>query len=193
MLSGIHTIASKYLTIVVFTILAIQGLVLLWFGQPLICECGHVKIWEGVVQGSGNSQHVSDWYTFSHVLHGFIFYWVLVWLVPGISLRMRLVLALGIEVGWEMLENTPMVIDHYRQQALAQGYTGDSILNSLSDTAGMIGGFFFAWRCSWKITVAFALMLELFTIFMIRDGLVLNIINLLYPFEIVARWQSGGL
>src|SRR3989338_431230 len=100
-------------------VFAVQALVLYAFGQPWICECGYVKLWEGVVASAGNSQHLSDWYTFSHIIHGFLFYLGLWYFFPRMSLLQRLVIATGIEAGWEIFENTPMVIQHYREQALA--------------------------------------------------------------------------
>ena len=176
----------------VFLLLALQVITLYSFGQPLICTCDYVKLWEGVMLSSGNSQHLSDWYTFSHIIHGFLFYAVLFWVFPKMSTGKRLGLALGIEVGWEIFENTPWLINHYREQALAQGYTGDSIINSISDSAAMMLGFFLAWRLPvWSIVVL-TLGFELFVGVSIRDNLTLNIANLLYPFEFIKHWQSGG-
>ncbi len=169
-----------------------QAAMLFLFGQPTICECGTIKLWEGTVLSSGNSQHLSDWYTFSHIVHGFIFYGLLAWLVPGIPVRVRLLIALGVEVAWEVLENTPMVIQHYREQALAQGYTGDSILNSVMDTLWMVAGFVFARKYSWWTTVGVAVVFEVFVLYMIRDNLTLNVINLIYPVQSIAEWQSSG-
>ena len=141
---------------------------------------------------SGNSQHLTDWYTFSHIIHGFLFY-LLLWLVfPKMPVSKRLLIAMGIEIGWEILENTPMVINHYRQQALAQGYTGDSIINSVVDTLAMMAGFFMARKWPvWSI-VAIGLGMELFVGMMIRDNLTLNVLNLIHIFPAVARWQGGG-
>lgn len=174
-------------------LLTTQAALLAWLGQPLLCGCGYIKIWEGTVFSVGNSQHLSDWYTFSHIIHGFIFYFVVQFLFPRLPFAPRLLLATGLEVGWEILENTPLVIDLYRQQALAQGYAGDSILNSLSDTLVMVGGFLLAWRLPVALTVALALGMELFVGYMIRDNLVLNIVNFIYPFEFLYYWQNGPM
>jgi len=133
------SISRKYLALA-FGLIAVQALVLYIFGQPPICTCGYVKFWEGVVLSSGNSQHLTDWYTFSHVIHGLLFYFGLWYFFPRTSVWMRLFFAVGIEAAWEIVENTPMVINHYREQALAQGYTGDSIINSVSDTVAMVFG-----------------------------------------------------
>ena len=173
-------------------ILALHALVLTLFGQPLICACGYVKAWEGVVLSAGNSQHLSDWYTFSHVIHGFIFYWVLWLLFPRMPLVWRFLLALGVEVGWEILENTPQVIAHYREQALAQGYTGDSIINSLMDSLAMILGFVLSRRLPVWTIVALAIGMELFVLYMIRDNLALNVLNLIHQFDFVSTWQAAA-
>jgi len=125
-------------------LIILQALALYLFGQPSICTCEYVKVWEGIVLGAGNSQHLTDWYTFSHIIHGFLFYVGLWYVFPRMPVAWRLAAAVGIEAAWEVIENTPMVIQHYREQALAQGYTGDSIINSIFDTFAMIGGFLLA-------------------------------------------------
>lgn len=177
--------------LVAMLLLGGQALVLYLFGQPAICVCGYVKLWEGVVQSAGNSQHLTDWYTFSHIIHGFLFYLALWWLFPRMSVGKRLLLAMGVEIAWELTENTPMVIQHYRVQALAQGYTGDSIINSVSDTLAMVLGFFMALKMPAWLIVVIGLGLELFVVYMIRDNLTLNIINLIHIFPAVATWQAG--
>src|ERR1051326_5529998 len=139
---------------IIIGVLGIQGLTLFLFGQPAICTCGYIKIWEGVVASSGNSQHLTDWYTFSHIIHGFLFYLVLWYFFPKMPLLARLLIAVGIEAAWEITENTPMVIQHYREQPLAIGYSGDSILNSISDTCCMILGFIVAYTAPVWATVA---------------------------------------
>src|SRR3989344_2544107 len=159
---------------------AVQAFVLYLFGQLALCECGVVKLWEGDVGSSGNSQQFADWYTFSHIIHGFLFYLALWYFFPRLTLWQRLVLAVGIEVAWEIFENLPIVIDHYRQQALAAGYTGDSILNSISDTVAMMIGFAFASRAPVWATIFTALGLEIFVSYSIRDNLTLNILGFFY-------------
>jgi len=173
-------------------LLVLQTGVLFLLGQPPLCACGYIKFWEGVVASVGNSQHISDWYTFSHILHGIIFYALLCKLFPRVPHMWRLVIAVGIEVSWEIIENTPMVIQHYRNQALAQGYVGDSILNSLSDTLAMVGGFLLAWRVPVVVSVLVVVGLELFVGYYIRDGLLLNIINFAYPFDFISHWQMSA-
>lgn len=177
---------------IALALVVVQAIVLYLFGQPPICTCGTVKLWEGVVLGPGNSQHLSDWYSFSHIVHGFIFYALLSLVMPRVPVRTRVLVALGIEIAWEVLENTPMVIQHYREQALAQGYTGDSVINSVSDTLMMAAGFVMAWKFPWWVTAMIAVVLELFVLYMIRDNLTLNIINLIHPFQAISDWQAAG-
>ncbi len=181
----------KYIFLV-FGLIVIQGVVLYLFGQPPLCVCGDVKLWEGVVLSSGNSQHLTDWYTFSHLIHGFLFYLGLWYFFPRTSVWKRLLFAVGIEAAWEIVENTPTVINHYREQALAQGYTGDSIVNSISDTVAMVLGFFLARRLPVWMVILCGLTLELFVLYMIRDNLVLNVLNLIHQFPSIATWQEGG-
>ena len=170
----------------------VQALALFLFGQPPICECGHVKLWEGVVLSAGNSQHLFDWYTFSHIIHGVLFYALLYFMFPKMPVLTRLLIATSIEAAWEVVENTPMVIQHYREQALAQGYTGDSIINSVSDTFAMMFGFFLARQWSVWAMVALALFLELWVAYEIRDNLTLNVINLIHQFDFISVWQIGA-
>lgn len=178
----------KYVIVIIF----LQGVTLFLMGQPLVCECGYVKLWEGVVLSQGNSQHLVDWYSFSHIIHGFIFYAVLWFLFPRMSMYRRLLLATGVEVGWELVENTPWVINAYREQALAQGYTGDSVINSVFDTLFMVLGFGMARIWPVWVTAVIALGLEGWVLYSIRDNLTLNILNFLYQFEFIEQWQVGG-
>lgn len=186
-----YTCGMKVFAGVAVALVALQAVVLWLFGQPLIAASGQVLLWAGEPLSPDNSQHLADWYTLSHILHGFIFYWVLGKVFPQISMSVRLALAVGAEVAWELVENTPWLIEHYRQQALAQGYTGDSIINSVSDTAAMVVGFFAAWRLPWWGTVALAVLLEAAALWFIRDGLVLNIVGLVYPLDAISAWQAA--
>lgn len=175
----------------IVAVFAIQIATLFWLGQPAFCECGFVKLWEGQIFSIGNSQHIADWYTFSHIVHGFLFYALARFLLPKKSVSLWLLLAVIAEVSWEIFENTPMVINHYRQQALAVGYTGDSVLNSVFDALWMVFGFIIASKVPVKVSVFIVIALELYVLYWIRDNLVLNIINLIYPFEFLSKWQSG--
>lgn len=175
------------------SVIAVAAAVLLAMGRVPICKCGYVKLWHGVVASSENSQHISDWYTFSHVIHGLAFYG-LFWLAGhrrGWSVGVRLVLAAILESGWEILENTPLVINRYREQTIALDYYGDSVLNSIADICAMTVGFIAAWRLPIVVVVALTILMEAGVAWWIRDNLTLNILQLLYPTDAVLRWQRG--
>ena len=178
-------------------LIAIQIAVLHHLGQPFIAASGHVRLWANDPLSPDMSQQLADWYSFSHIIHGFIFFGLLRLIAPRLPVPMRLLIAMGIEIAWEITENSPAVIQHYRQQALAAGYVGDSILNSVSDTVMMCTGFLLASRLRARIVIALALGFEIFTAVMIRDNLTLNVIGLVVPsgwapMQAIHRWQSGG-
>lgn len=160
-------------------------------GRVFFCTCGQVRLWAGGVHTPDNSQQLSDWYSFSHIIHGMIFFGLLWLAARRLPLLWRLTVAILIECGWEILENSPLIIERYRQATIAVGYTGDSILNSLSDVAMMALGFFIAARLPWRWTVALALAMELITLIVIRDNLALNIVMLAWPVEAIRQWQAG--
>jgi len=183
--------AAAYL-LAVAALMATQGLVLYAYGQPPICTCGTVRLWVGQVLGPENSQQITDWYSFSHIIHGIGFYFSLWLIAPRTPVLRRLALAVGLEVGWEILENMPVIIDRYRQQALAQGYVGDSILNSPSDRCCAIVGFFLARLLPVRGSIALVVALELFVGVMIHDNLTFNIIQLIHPVPAISHWQVVG-
>ncbi len=157
------------------------------------CACGTIKLWHGEVLSAENSQHLADWYTPSHLVHGFLFYGAL-WLVGrSWPLAVRFLLALAIEAGWEVFENTDFIINRYREDTAAIGYSGDSVVNSLGDFAAAGLGFLLAARLPIRAAVLAVLLLEAAPLFVIRDNLTLNIIMLLHPVEAIRDWQLMGL
>lgn len=176
--------------LLILALLAAVAATELTMGRPPICTCGHVALWHGAID-SGNSQHLLDWYSPSHVIHGFLFYGATWLLLRRLPVRFRLLIAVVIEAGWELLENSPIVIDRYRTATMALGYTGDSVLNSLSDISCMMIGFALARALPVWVTVMLAIGFELLTLAVIRDNLTLNVLMLLWPVEAIRHWQAG--
>jgi hypothetical protein len=183
-----------YAALIGVALIAAQAAAELAMGRPAICTCGRVYLWYGDLFGPGLSQHIADWYSFTHISHGFVFYGLAKMVAPRAPLWTRLATTLALEVSWEVVENTPIIIDRYRQSALAQGYDGDSVVNSVSDTLFCVLGFWLAWRLPVRLSVAVIALNELALAALIHDNLALNVLQLVHPTEAVSRWQaSGGL
>ncbi len=186
-----HGPASRRWLLVALLLFMAQIVILHVMGRIPICECGYVRLFEPGVNSPGNSQHLADWYTPSHIIHGFLFYGLGWLLMRGAPSSARLSLAVLIEAAWEIAENSPLIIDRYRSATMALGYSGDSILNSAMDTVFMALGFLFAARMPVRVTVVVALVFELFTGWLIRDNLTLNVVMLIWPVEAIRAWQGA--
>ena len=161
-------------------------------GRHPICTCGTVDLWVGQRDSPRTSQMLSDWYSFSHIVHGLLFYAAL-WLVARRwPVGWRFVAAVLVESAWEVTENTPWIIDRYRATTAAIGYSGDSIVNSMSDIAMMAIGFLLARKLPLCAAVLLVVALELIPLFAIRDNLALNILSLISPNNAVQTWQRGA-
>ncbi len=176
----------------IITILAVQALALHLMGRLTICSCGYVKLWEGNAAGPETSQHLTDWYTFSHLLHGFWLYFFLWLAARHLPIGARLSLAVVLEAGWEILENSPFIIQRYRADTISITYYGDTIVNSISDTLTAVVGFLFAAWVSPTITILAGIAIEIGLAVAIRDNLALNIVMLVHEVPWIKAWQAAG-
>ncbi len=184
--------SDRFSYAVTVAIIALTALWLLYVGRVPICECGYVKLWHGETMSSENSQHLSDWYTPSHIMHGLLFYGLL-WLVARrLSFGWRLTIATVIEAAWEIVENSEAVIERYRSVTISLDYYGDSVINAVADILAMVVGFFLARVLPIWASVALIVVFEAATMWIIRDGLLLNILMLVSPLDAVKEWQAGG-
>lgn len=161
-------------------------------GRVWFCECGEIRLWVSDHNGPHTSQHLADPYTFTHVVHGFIFFWMVTWLFKRWRYQWQLWLALAVEAVWEVIENTTWVIDRYRDATAAIGYTGDSVWNSFGDLLACWLGFEIARRLGWRWTFALMIVIEFALLATIRDNLFLNVVMLFFPLESLKEWQAGA-
>ena len=188
----VNKLTTRHFVLIAIAMVAMQAIIEHAMGRVAICTCGYVKLWEGNVHSSDNSQHLSDWYSFSHIIHGFGFY-LLFWLVGRRwPVGMRFLAALALEVSWELIENSSFIIDRYRAETISLDYYGDSILNSVSDTLTATIGFWLAYSLPVTVIVVLALAMEIGVGYAIRDNLTLNIIMLIHPVSWIKAWQAAG-
>jgi hypothetical protein len=186
----IHTPAAWRYTGGLALLYAGMALALWLLGRHFLTDSGF-GLWTGAWTPH-TSQWVADPYTFTHVLHGFLFYWALLPLRHRLPIGARFMTASVIEAAWEIVENTPYVIERYRDATASLEYTGDSILNSSFDLAAAQIGFLVAWKLPWKWVLGLLVAIEVLLALLIRDNLTLNVLMLLFPLEAVKEWQTGG-
>ncbi|MEJ6393066.1 DUF2585 family protein [Gymnodinialimonas sp. 2305UL16-5] len=163
----------------------------LWvWGQPWICTCGTIRLWVGSIWDSGNSQHIADWYTLSHILHGVLIALIGRVALPKLDFKWLFAIAIITGIGWEVIEHTDWVLGKFRATTVNQGYTGDSILNAVADYIWMMGGFFAAWHLRVPVTLGLVAALELTAALIGRDSLALTTLMLIYPVDAIAEWQQ---
>jgi|SRR3989344_2603808 len=170
-------------------IILFAATVLLLMGRLPWCSCNEIWLWSGDIFSEHNSQHIFDPYTFTHFIHGVLFY-ALIWLFgKRLPFGLRLLLAVGIESAWEIIENTDAVIGYYRANTVSLGYYGDSVINSVSDILAMAVGFWFSYRFRVLASILALVTIEIFLAFWIKDNLTLNILMFIHPFEFIKNWQ----
>jgi hypothetical protein len=160
-------------------------------GRRWWCRCGTPSPWSSGIRSGHTSQHLADPYSFTHVLHGMIFYALLRPFAGRLGPGVRLTLAVAVEAFWEIVENSPGVIERYRQATIAMGYTGDSVTNSIGDIGSCMIGFWLAGKLPWRWSIAFFVAVEVSLLAMYRDNLGLSVLMLIHPFEAIKSWQMG--
>lgn len=169
--------------------LAVTVLLLRLEGRIWWCECGKLNLWDGDIWSAHNSQHVFDPYSFTHVLHGILLFWILSWAFKRLSFIWVLTLSVVGEAAWEVMENSAFIIQRYREATIGQGYVGDSIINSLADIACCAAGVVLARKIGFRLALGLFVIVELALALMVRDNLTLNILMLICPIDAIKQWQ----
>jgi hypothetical protein len=183
---------KKQAIIIIVSSLIITFILLYFQGRPIICKCGEIYLWVGNIWSSDCSQHIFDPYSFTHFLHGFLFYWLILKIIPNLDKSRQLSIAVIMESIWELIENSNFVINRYRENTIALGYQGDTIINSLSDIFVCGAGFLFAKYIGLRKSIVVFVIIEIILLLWIRDSLILNIIMLIYPSDQIKQWQTGS-
>jgi len=158
-------------------------------GREWWCKCGEPFLWASDIWSTHTSQHFLDPYSFSHFLHGIVFFWSLRLLLKRASPGLLFLLSIAIESCWEIAENSPFIIERYRAGTIALDYFGDSIINSLADIGCAALGFMFAASVRFRAALAVFVLIELILLVLIRDNLTLNVLMLIYPIDGIKQWQ----
>ena len=177
--------------VAVVTVLLVTAYQLRSQGRLWWCSCGRLLLWVGDAWSSDTSQHLFDPYSFTHMLHGFLFCGLLAWGIPRLSPVWRLCLAISAEALWEVAENSDFVIRRYRETTAALGYQGDTIVNSLGDIVTCGLGFVIARRLGFRRSLALFVVTEVLLLIWIRDSLTLNVVMLIYPVDAIKAWQAS--
>ncbi len=189
---GGRAVGSAALWLSIAAVVAASAAALHLLGRLWLCSCGTLRLWVGDAWSAETSQQLFDPYSFTHVLHGFLFCWLLAWAAPRVAAGWRLSLAVALEALWEVVENSEFVIRRYREATAALGYEGDTVVNSLGDIPACAAGFALARRLGARRSAALFAVTEVVLLVLIRDSLILNVLMLLYPSEEVRAWQAGN-
>ncbi len=175
---------------IAFTVAA-AAFLLHYRGRSWLCSCDRFLLWVGDAWSSDTSQHLLDPYSFTHVLHGVVFGWLILWLAPRLPWAWQLWLAVAVEAAWELVENSEFVIRRYREGTAALGYFGDTIVNSLGDIAMCGLGFLLVRWLGFRRSLLLFVAVEAVLLLWIRDSLILSLLMLVYPVEGIKHWQAG--
>ena len=183
---------NRFIILSAIGVMAVVALIEIYLGRSVWGPDGKFGWWDGNIWSSENSQRVADAYSFSHIIHGMLFYGFLHLVARRLPVRYRFVMAIILEAAWEILENSPLIINRYREVTISLGYVGDSVLNSVSDVGMAALGFLIARFSKVWVTISLIVIFELGCLLWVRDNLTLNVIMLVHPVESIRVWQSVG-